>query len=315
VGFKCFLVDSGVEEFPNVTEEDLRRVMPELKSMGALLIFHAELPGPIEDAAGEATGAQGERDPRRYETFLRSRPRRAEDEAVALIIRLSRALGARVHVVHHSSSDSLSQLREAKSEGLPLTVETCPHYLSFAAEDVPDGATEYKCCPPIRERENGEQLWRALAEGLIQMIVSDHSPCPPALKRREEGDFMAAWGGISSLQLRLPLVWTEARERGHTLVELARWLAEGPARLAGLDGRKGFIEEGCDADLFVWDDEAQLSVAPETIQHRHKLTPYLGRTLRGVVETTFLRGRKIYERGEFAPASGVLLRRGGAGRF
>ncbi|HEV2708556.1 MAG TPA: allantoinase AllB [Pyrinomonadaceae bacterium] len=310
VGFKCFLIDSGVAEFPHVTEADLREALPELARLDATLIAHAELPGPVERAAAE-TG-----DPRLYETFLRSRPRAAEDEAVALLVRLCREFGVRGHVVHHSSADALPLLRRARAEGLRLTAETCPHYLSLAAEDVPEGATEFKCCPPIRERENGEQLWLALAEGLVEMVVSDHSPCPPALKRREEGDFMAAWGGISSLQLRLPLVWTEARERGHTLVELSRWLSAAPARLAGLGGRKGDIEEGFDADICVWDETAQFTVEPATIHHRHKLTPYLGRTLRGVVAATFLRGRKIYERGEFAaPPAGFLLRRGRAGEF
>lgn len=312
VGFKCFLVHSGVDEFPNVTEADLRRVLPELKSMGATLIVHAELPGPIEDAAGEGVGTQrAERDPRRYETFLRSRPRRAEDEAVALLIGLSRELGARVHVVHHSSSDSLPQLRAARQEGLPLTVETCPHYLSFAAEDVPDGATEFKCCPPIRERENRGKLWDALTEGVIDMIVSDHSPCPPEMKRKDTGDFMQAWGGISSLQLRLPVVWTMMRERGLSINQLVEWTARAPARLVGLDGRKGAIHAGHDADILVWNPDATFRVEPSLIEHRHKLTPYAGQLLNGVVETVYLRGAKVYDGGEFGPTpTGTLLKRG-----
>lgn len=313
VGFKCFLVHSGVDEFPNVTEADLRRVLPELKSMGAMLIVHAELPGPIEEAAaGEDGDKQGVgRDPRRYETFLRSRPRRAEDEAVALLIRLSRETGARVHVVHHSSSDSLKQLREAKNDGLPLTVETCPHYLMFAAEDVPEGATEYKCCPPIRERENREKLWGALAEGLIDMVVSDHSPCPPAMKRKDTGDFMEAWGGISSLQLRLPVLWTLVRERGLAINQLVEWTARAPARLVGLDKRKGAIHAGYDADILIWNPDATFRVEPSVIEHRHKLTPYMGQTLHGVVETVYLRGVKVYDGGEFEPTpAGTLLKRG-----
>jgi allantoinase len=310
VGFKCFLIESGVEEFPHVTERDLRAALPELARLDATLIAHAELPEPVARASA-ATG-----DPRRYETFLRSRPRAAEDEAVALLVRLCREFGVRVHVVHHSSADALPLLRQARAEGLRLTAETCPHYLTLEAEGVPEGATEFKCCPPIRERENREQLWRALGEGLIEMVVSDHSPCPPALKRREEGDFMAAWGGISSLQLRLPLVWTEARERGHTLLELTSWLSDAPARLAGLGGRKGAIEEGFDADFCVWDDAAQLTVEPATIHHKHKLTPYLGRRLTGIVVATFLRGRRIYEHGEIAsPPAGLLLARGRAREF
>ncbi|MGH9900259.1 MAG: allantoinase AllB [Pyrinomonadaceae bacterium] len=312
VGFKCFLIHSGVDEFPNVTEADLRPAMAELARLGAVLIVHAEVPGPVEKALDAHTGVGAGGDPRRYATFLISRPRAAEDEAVALMIRLCRETGARVHIVHHSSADALSSLRAAKAEGLPITVETCPHYLCFAAEEIPDGATEFKCCPPIRERENREQLWAALGEGLIDMVVSDHSPCPPAMKRRGEGDFLQAWGGISSLQLRLPVMWTMARERGHGVEDLARWLSSAPARLAGLDGRKGSIAEGFDADLVVWDPDETFRVEPELLQHRHPLTPYEGRVLRGVVETTYLRGAKVYDRGQFPERpNGVMLRRGG----
>jgi allantoinase len=275
-----------------------------LVRLDATLIVHAEMPGPVE-AARDLTG-----DPRRYETFLRSRPRAAEDEAVALLLRLCRETGARVHVVHHSSADSLTLLREAKASALPFTAETCPHYLTFAAEDVPDGATEFKCCPPVRERENREQLWEALADGTIDMIVSDHSPCPPEMKRRQEGDFMKAWGGISSLQFRLPAVWTEASRRGHTFHDLARWLSREPARLAGLYGRKGAITAGRDADLVIFDPEATFRVEPATNEHRHKLTPYDGLELKGAVVATYLRGEKVYERGQFGerPAGTLLLR-------
>ncbi|HEV2864332.1 MAG TPA: allantoinase AllB [Pyrinomonadaceae bacterium] len=300
VGFKCFLIDSGVEEFPHVTEEDLRPAMRELASLGLPLIVHAEVPGPVERA--DAGG-----DPRLYETFLRSRPRAAEDEAVALMVRLCRETGARVHIVHHSSADSLPLLLSAKNEGLPLTAETCPHYLFFAAEDVPAGATEFKCCPPIRERENREELWRALAGGTIDMVVSDHSPCPPDLKCRAEGDFMRAWGGISSLQLRLPAVWTEASGRGHGLSDVARWLAQKPAELCGLSARKGSIEAGRDADVVFFDPDASFTVEPERLHHRHKLTPYAGRELRGVVTATFLRGEKIYESGAFPTSTAGRL--------
>jgi allantoinase len=299
VGFKCFLVPSGVEEFPHVNEEDLRPAMSELKRLGATLIVHAEVPGPIERAL--EGGAEGVGDPRRYASFLRSRPREAEDEAVALMIRLCRETGAGVHIVHHSSADSLPLLERAKDEGLPLTVETCPHYLSFAAEDVPDGATEFKCCPPIRERENCERLWAALRGGLIDMVVSDHSPCPPALKLREVGDFLVAWGGISSLQLRLPVMWTRARERGHSPEQLAEWLALAPARLCGLDKMKGAIAEGFDADLVVWSPEKTFRVEPGMLHHRHRLTPYAGEVLSGTVEATYLRGETVFERGNFAP--------------
>jgi allantoinase len=310
VGFKCFLVPSGVDEFPNVTETDLRRALPELKRLGAVLIVHAELPGPIEDALEEQASDAGER-ARRYETFLRSRPRAAENEAVALMVRLSRETGARVHIVHHSSSDALSLLREAKAEGLPVTLETCPHYLCFAAEDVPAGATEFKCCPPIRERANRGLLWAALGEGLIDMVVSDHSPCPPEMKRKETGDFMEAWGGISSLQLRLAVMWTLMRERDLTINQLVEWTSSAPARLVGLDKRKGAIEEGYDADILIWNPEAAFRVEPSILEHRHKLTPYNGLMLGGVVEETYLRGTKVYDRGRFqTEPAGALLKRG-----
>jgi allantoinase len=311
VGFKCFMIPSGVEEFPHVTENDLRSALKELARLGATLMAHAETPGPVEEATASCCTGDADGDPRRYETFLSSRPREAENEAVALLLRLARETGARVHVVHHSSADALPLLAEAKRMGLPVTAETCPHYLAFVAEEIPDGATEYKCCPPIRERENCERLWSALREGTIDMIVSDHSPCPPELKRCEEGDFLKAWGGISSLQFRLPVVWTEASRRGFTLEDIARLLAQQPAHLAGLGERKGAIAVGFDADLVVWDTEATMRVTPEINQHRHKLTPYEGRELRGLVEMTFLRGEKIYERGTFpGTPAGLLLKRG-----
>jgi allantoinase len=324
-GFKCFLVPSGVDEFEHVTETDLRAAMPELARMGALLIVHAETPAPIEAALAGLAHENIVRDenishgeniggPQRYETFLRSRPKAAEDEAVALMIRLCRETRARVHIVHHSSSASLPLLRAAKAEGLMFTAETCPHYLAFASEDVPAGATEFKCCPPIRERENREQLWNALDAGVLDMIVSDHSPCPPELKRREEGNFLEAWGGIASLQLRLPVVWTEARARGYGIERVSEWTAAAPARLVELDKRKGAIKVGCDADLVVFRPDRMFRVEPEMLHHRHKLTPYAGQTLSGVVEATYLRGVKIYEHGEFMTeaATGVLLARGEA---
>jgi allantoinase len=302
VGFKCFLVHSGVDEFPNVTERDLRDALPVLIRRGAVLIVHAEVPGPIEHASTSTEPATN------YETFLKSRPRAAENEAVALMIRLAREFGAKVHIVHHSSADALPQLREAQAEGLKITAETCPHYLFFAAEDIANGATEFKCCPPIRETENCEQLWRALAEGTIEMVVSDHSPCPPAMKLRDKGDFLAAWGGISSLQLRLPVVWTAARKRGHKITEMAEWLCQAPARLVSLDHRKGAIAGGYDADIVIWNPEQSFTVNEKMLHHRHKLTPYLGCELQGVVKQTFLRGQKIYDNGEFPiKRSGELL--------
>jgi allantoinase len=326
VGFKCFLIHSGVDEFPNVTEDDLRTALPELSRLGALLIVHAEVPGPISRTgipachvdsvdASKQEGTDKNVCPTEYATFLASRPRAAEDEAVALMIKLSREFGVRVHIVHHSSADSLALLRDAKSAGLQITAETCPHYLTFAAEEIPDGATEFKCCPPIRERENREQLWTALAERTIDFVVSDHSPCPPEMKLRESGDFLQAWGGISSLQLRLPIVWTEANRRGFSLHDVARWLCAGPARLVGLEGRKGLIANGYDADLVIWGPTKQFKVAGQSLQHRHKLTPYQDLVLTGVVEKTFLRGRKIYDCGRFiGEPRGVLLGIGAVAR-
>jgi allantoinase len=330
VGFKCFLIHSGVDEFPNVTEDDLREALPELTRLGALLIVHAEVPGPISRTGIPAfnpsvEGAVTAREngvrpispgkdicPSRYATFLRSRPRAAEDEAVALMIKLSREFGTRVHIAHHSSADALPLLREAKAAGVKITAETCPHYLTFAAEEIPESATEFKCCPPIRERENREQLWSAVSSGAIDMIVSDHSPCPPEMKLRDSGDLLRAWGGKSSLQLRLPAVWTEASRRGHTIEDLARWLCSAPAKLVGLEGRKGLIAIGCDADLVIWNPEKQFIVDGAALEHRHKLTPYQNRILNGVVEKTFLRGEKIYDGGEFiAEARGQLLRKTG----
>ncbi|HEY9500608.1 MAG TPA: allantoinase AllB, partial [Pyrinomonadaceae bacterium] len=224
VGFKCFLVPSGVDEFPNVTEEDLRFAMPELTRLDSLLIVHAELPGPIDHATPGLSGP-----PSTYSGFLHSRPRSAENLAVELMVKLSREFETRVHIVHLSSSDALSLLKDARASGVRISAETCPHYLHLAAEDIPAGATQFKCCPPIRERSNREKLWDGLRDGVIDLIVSDHSPCPASLKLQESGDFLAAWGGIASLQLRLPIVWTEAKKRGFTLRDLAQWLSVGPA--------------------------------------------------------------------------------------
>ena len=301
VGFKCFLVPSGVDEFEHVTEEHLRLAMPELARLDALLIVHAELPGPIK-ANGRSSSD--------YEVFLDSRPRAAENEAIELMIRLSREFGARVHIVHLSSADAIPMLREAQAAGVKITAETCPHYLYFAAEKIAAGATEFKCCPPIREEENRERLWEGLADGTIDFVVSDHSPCPGEMKLRESGDFMKAWGGIASLQLRLPVVWTEARRRGFSLLDVTKWLCANSARQVSLEGRKGVIAAGADADLVIWNPDQQFKVAPGTLHHRHKITPYEGETLSGIVQQTFLRGRKIYDGDHFtdAPLGQMLLR-------
>ncbi len=307
-GFKCFLVPSGVDEFAHVTEADLRLALPKLAALGAPLLAHAELPEPIEKAVESLPKTAS---PRKYATWLAARPREAENDAVALLLRLGGESGARIHIVHVSSADALALLRSAKATGGAVSAETCPQYLTFAPEEIADGATEFKCAPPIRERENREKLWQGLGDGTLDFIATDHSPCPPAMKLSEEGDFLRAWGGIASLQLSLPAVWTEARARGYAVTHLAQWLCEGPGRLAGLAGRKGTIAVGCDADFVIWDPEAKFHVEPSQLHHRHKVTPYAGRELSGRVETTFLRGRKIFEHGEFSAGPlGHVLRRG-----
>lgn len=308
-GFKCFLTPSGVDEFPHVTESDLRAAIPVLASLNAPLLAHSELPEIIARATSKFASAPS----RVYASWLASHPREAENEAIALLLRLANEFHARLHIVHVSSADALEMLRAAKSQGARISAETCPHYLTFAAEEIPDGATEFKCAPPIRETENRERLWGALADGTLDFVATDHSPCPPSLKLPESGDFMGAWGGVASLQLSLPAVWTQAGARGYAVPQLAAWLSSGPAKLAGLEKKKGTIEMGCDADLVIWNPDASFSVDPAKLHHRHKVTPYAGRSLRGIVETTFLRGRKIFDRGEFSSAPiGQVLRRGAA---
>lgn len=305
-GFKCFLAPSGVDEFPHVGEAELRTAMPLLAELGAPLLVHAELPATLERAATAVAGL----DRHRYATYLASRPPTAEVDAIALLVRLCREFGTRVHVVHLATPDALPLLRRARADGLPITVESCPHYLHFCAEEIADGATEFKCAPPIRGREDRDGLWRALADGEIDMVASDHSPCPPGMKARGAGDWFAAWGGIASLQLGLPVVWTAARARGFGPERLAEWMSAAPARLAGLDGRKGAIAPGHDADLVVWDPDAEFTVAPEMLHHRHALTPYDGGVFAGVVRETYVRGIRVYDRGRFPaePAGRILLR-------
>jgi allantoinase len=288
-GFKCFLVPSGVDEFPAVDKNDLRAALPVLAEAGVPLLAHAELAGPVHEGG----------DPRHYATYLASRPPSWENEAIRLLIGLSRETGAAVHVVHLSSAEALPDLAEARRGGLKVTVETCPHYLFFAAETVPDGRTEWKCSPPIRGAVNRDRLWAGLAEGTIDLVVSDHSPCSPDRKGLETGDFIKAWGGIASLQLRLPIVLTEAARRGVSWEALGDWLCRRPAELAGLGDRKGRLAPGYDADFVVFDPDASFEVRPEAIHHRHSLTPYLGQRLQGVVTATLLRGEVIYDRGQF----------------
>jgi allantoinase len=310
LGYKCFLVESGVDEFPHVVEKDLRIALPRLRDLARPLLVHAELPGPI--ARAEAAARAG--DPRRYSTYLSSRPREAEDAAIDLLIRLSRITGAAVHIVHHASADAIELLARARDEGLPITAETCPHYLHFAAEDIPDGATQFKCAPPIREAENRERLWDALDRRVLDMVVSDHSPCTPDLKCFDAGSFTEAWGGIASLQLGLPAMWSELRARGTGAADdaaigrLVEWMCAAPARLAGLAGRKGIFAAGADADVVIWDPDLVFTVRAADLAHRNPVTPYDGETLRGAVLTTYVRGYKVYDRGRYAAApAGALL--------
>ncbi|MDB4960797.1 MAG: Allantoinase [Myxococcales bacterium] len=303
-GFKCFLIDSGVEEFGWVGERELTPAMQILAGLGVPLLVHAEVAGPIDAATLQLANA----DPRKYATYLASRPESAEEQAIAMVTGLCRATGARTHIVHHSAAHAIPLLREAKALGLPLTAETCPHYLHFTAETIPDGATPFKCAPPIRSAANREELWAALAEGVLDFVASDHSPCSPALKAIEVGDFVSAWGGVSGLQLALPVIWTEASRRGHDLTDIVRWMCAGPARLAGFTGRKGAIVAGADADLVIFDEDGRTQVTPETVHHRHKVTPYAGETLRGAVHATYLRGRRVAEAGRtLADDLGALL--------
>jgi allantoinase len=290
-GFKAFLTHSGIDEFPNVTEADLRQAMPVIAAHGLPLLVHCELDAGIVPPAPT--------DPRSYRQYLASRPRAWEDQAIALMIRLCAEYRCRTHIVHLSSAASIDQLHAAKNKGLPLTVETAPHYLYFNAEDIPDGAPLFKCAPPIREKSNNDRLWDALREGIIDFIATDHSPAPPALKCMETGDLAKAWGGISSLQLSLPVVWTAAKRRGFTLNDLAQWLSAAPALLAGQQDRRGMIAQGYRADLVVWDPGQTFQVEEQMLHHRHKATPYLGEELYGVVTQTWLRGVKIYDNGRF----------------
>jgi allantoinase len=270
--------------------------MPILARRGVPLLVHAEL----DDAGGPQAG-------RTYASYLASRPREWENRAVRLAIRLCREFEAPVHVVHLSSSDVLPQLRAAKTEGLPLTVETCPHYLVFDAESIPDGDTRFKCAPPIRERENRERLWDGLADGTIDLIASDHSPCPPGMKQLDTGDFGRAWGGIASLQLGLSAVWTQALRRGFGLADVARWMSTAPAGMVRL-GNKGAIRTGADADLVVFDPEARWTISREALFHRHKLTPYDKTELAGRVRATYVRGQKVFESGRMVgPPSGRAI--------
>ncbi|MET9958744.1 allantoinase AllB [Streptomyces sp. NPDC006326] len=296
-GFKCFLSPSGVDEFPQLDQEQLATSLAEITGFGGLLIVHAEDPHHLESAP-QTPGPK-------YTDFLASRPKDAENTAIENLIAQAKRLNARVHVLHLSSSDALPLIAAAKAEGVQITVESCPHYLTLTAEEVPDGASEFKCCPPIREAANQDLLWDALADGTIDCIVSDHSPSTADLKT---DDFLTAWGGISSLQLGLPAIWTEARRRGRTLEDVVRWMSAAPANLAGL-ARKGAIEAGRDADFAVLAPEETFTVDPAELHHRNQVTAYAGKTLHGVVKSTWLRGERIADHGTPTEPTGRLLER------
>lgn len=290
LGFKCFLVDTGVAEFGHLDAEGLEEALDALRDTGAPLLVHAELPGPIEAARAWLDG-----NARTYRRYLASRPCTAEDQAIELVYDRCAKSGARGHVVHLSSSGGLQWIRRARDARVPLTAETTPHYLHFEAETIPNGATEFKCAPPIRERDNREQLWSGVREGLLQAIVSDHSPCIPEMKRLGEGDFDRAWGGIASLQFGLPIIWSEARQRGIGFEMISRLMSEGPAEIAGIAGRKGKLAAGYDADLVVFAPDETFKIEPDNVHHRHKVTPYAGEELCGVVKATYVRGVKVWD--------------------
>jgi allantoinase len=289
-GFKCFLVHPGIEEFTMVTEEQLREALPYVAETGLPLLVHAELPDSIDAATKNLEGA----DWSQYPTYLQSRPQESEISAIKLLISLCREYEFRLHIVHLSTSQALPALRAARLEGLPVSVETCPHYLHFQAEAIARGATQFKCAPPIRGAENREQLWSALKDGTIDLITTDHSPCPPAMKRFAEGNFQTAWGGITGLSVALPVMYTEARTRGLSLTDIARWMAEAPAKLVGCQLQKGKIAAGYDADLVVFDEASDFAVTRERLHHRHSYSPYLDEKLRGQVKATYVRGRLVF---------------------
>jgi allantoinase len=298
LGFKAFLTHSGIDEFPNVTEDDLRKAMPIIAKYNLPLLVHCELTDNRQLATGNS---------RSYQNYLASRPRKWEDDAIVLMIRLCEEYTCRTHIVHLSSSNSIEQIAKAKQKGLPLTVETGQHYLYFTAEEIKDGQTQFKCAPPIREKENNEKLWQALKNGIIDFVATDHSPATPVLKELQSGDFMKAWGGIASIQFALPVLWTAAKKRGCTLNDIAKWLCENPAKLISKQNSKGKIAKGYDADLIVWDEKKSFHVTENIIEHKHKMTPYLKEELFGVVEKTYLSGENIFDKGAMVLNKGKFI--------
>jgi allantoinase len=295
LGVKSFLIDSGIAEFPNVEAKDIRAAMPILAKHDVPYLIHAEL-----DCGGFNNAVINEK----YNSFLASRPKKWENDAIALMVEMARESKAKgddckVHIVHLSSDEALDTIANAKREGLRFSAETCPHYLTLASEHIPDGKTLFKCCPPIREESNREHLWQAVKDGRLDFIVSDHSPCTPELKHIDTGDIEKAWGGISALQFGLPLIWTEAKERGLSLVDLARLMSSETAKFAGLDSIKGQISVGFHADFLVFDPEKSYTITNEMIKHRHNITPYAGRSVTGQILHTYVRGHHVYQQDEF----------------
>jgi allantoinase len=294
-GFKCFLVHPGIDGFTMVTEQQLRTALPHIVRTGLPLLVHAELPSPIDQATTKLADA----DWSLYETYLQSRPDEAELSAIRMLLSACREFKFRLHIVHLSASKALPELRAARAEGLPVSVETCPHYLHLSAESIPRGATLFKCAPPIRSRENCDRLWQGLRAGTIDLVATDHSPCPPEMKRLAEGNFQTAWGGIASLSVALPLMYTEASKRGFSLADIARWMSEAPANLAGCHTRKGRLAAGLDADFVVFDPESEFVLSEDRLHYRHPVSPYLGEKVRGEVKATYVRGHLIFTDGKF----------------
>ncbi len=312
LGVKSFTIHSGIHDFPQVDESHMRRAIPLIAKHGVPYLIHAEL-----DRDNTPPPEIGNH----YQSFLRSRPRKWENDAIDLMISLAKEAksaghNSRIHIVHLSSAEAIPAIEKARAEGLDITAETCPHYLTLYAEACPDGKTLFKCCPPIREDENREALWQGLENGVIQFVVSDHSPCIPQLKHLDSGDLEKAWGGISSLQFGLSLIWTEASERNIPLTQIVDWMATQPAEFAGLAGRKGRIAPGYDADLVVFDDSANFVITSDIIKYRHKITPYEGRSVKGMIDKTLLRGLPVYADGDIvgSPAGQAILRTANGGQ-
>lgn len=303
LGFKAFLSPSGIDEFPNISEKHLREALPILAKKGIPVLVHAEL----------ENGATSSEENKTYKYFQESRPKSWENNAIKLLIQLCREFNVHIHIVHLSSADILPEIAQTRKDGFPLTVETCPHYLHFSSERISDGDTRFKCAPPIWNGENRENLWAGLEEKIINFITSDHSPCTPELKNLEAGNFEKAWGGISSIQFALPVIWTECKQRGYSLEQLINWMSKQPAKFVGMDDLKGQISPGFDADLVCWNPDKKYIIKKEAIHHKNKLTPYEGESLYGVVNATFLRGQKVYENGEFLgnPTGKIILNNNG----